>query len=108
MTNSCSNKVSLGKKPEKRYTFEIIWVNYVIMNPFLKTLMYGVGSARRLRILYLDLDLFNKKTYIYTYIKFIQQRSYVNIFLFEVGLLQLPLSPPQKLNTLRLLGSIIK
>ena len=68
MTNSCSNKVSLGKKPEKRYTFEIIWVNYVIMNPFLKTLMYGVGSARRLRILYLDLDLFNKKTYIYIHI----------------------------------------
>lgn len=50
----------------------------------------------------------NVYIYIYIYIKFIQQRSYVNIFLFEVGLLQLPLSPPQKLNTLRLLGSIIK
>lgn len=104
--NSSSNKVSLGKKPEK---CEILWVNYFIMNPFLKTLMYAVGSAMRLHILWLI--FIQQKN---TFTRFVQQRSYVArvciylfIFLVDVGLLQLPLSPQQKLNTLRLLGSII-
>ncbi len=59
-----------GRNLKKTYTFEILWVNYVVMNPFLKTLMYGMGSARRLRILWLRFFQQNNIS-----IRFIQRRS---------------------------------
>ena len=50
---------------------------------------------------YLDLDLFNQKIYLSkSFNKGHMSIIDLYIFLFEVGLLQLPLSPQQKLNTL--------
>ena len=61
---------------------------------------------------YFDLYLFNQKIHLpdlfnkgHTLLEYVF--IYIFIFLVDVGLLQLPLSPQQKLNTLRLLGSII-